>query len=151
MAYDFIVIIFMCPGSISASSWNVDLVVDILNSKFPSLAWTRVVEELDHKELYIPDKQGFSLMMRCLTRGLGNQPFPLSTVISRVWDNTSGQISFLNHAVTTTPDVFSFENSKRKLAISEPLQVILDQMRYQIVHSSVDSIVFTSQVLVIFS
>lgn len=112
-------------GGGNVSTWNADLVVDVLRVKCPNLVWTQVVERLDHDGFHIPDHQGFILMMRCLIRGLGTEPFPLQSVLSKIWSNALGQISFLNHAVTMSPDVFSFDNSRRKLAVVEGLQVQL--------------------------
>lgn len=40
--------------------------------------------------------------------------FPLDAVIGRVWKNTAGQVSFLRHAVSAPPEVFSFAHSSRK-------------------------------------
>lgn len=107
------------------STWNADLVVDVLKARCPNLVWTQVAEGLDHDGFHLPDRQGFILMMRCLNRGFGNEPFPLQTVLSKVWGNAQGQVSFLSHAVTMPPDVFSFDMSRRKLPAVEGLQVYL--------------------------
>lgn len=41
-------------------------------------------------------------------------PFPLEAVCGYPWRNGEGQLSFLIHAVSASPEVFSFAHSQRK-------------------------------------
>jgi len=41
-------------------------------------------------------------------------PFPLEAVCGKVWRHGEGQLSFLKHAVTAPPEIFTFVHSSRK-------------------------------------
>lgn len=40
--------------------------------------------------------------------------FPIQAICGAVWKNGEGQLSFLRHAVSAPPDVFTFSHSPRK-------------------------------------
>lgn len=42
-------------------------------------------------------------------------PFPLHAICGSVWKNSEGQLSFLKHAVSAPPEVFTFAHSLRQL------------------------------------
>lgn len=44
-------------------------------------------------------------------------PFPLEAVCGHVWQNGEGQLSFLKHAVSAPPELFTFAHSLRKQVI----------------------------------
>lgn len=46
--------------------------------------------------------------------GVEQDPFPLEAVCGHPWQNGEGQLSFLIHAVSAPPEVFTFAHSLRK-------------------------------------
>lgn len=51
-------------------------------------------------------------------------PFPLHAVCGSVWKNAEGQLSFLKHAVSVPPEVFTFAHSMRQLVFSFSIRCI---------------------------
>lgn len=45
------------------TSWNIDVLVDLINEIAPGTNWTHVIENLDHEGFIIPDKAAFRLLM----------------------------------------------------------------------------------------
>ena len=45
----------------------------------------------------------------------------LQAIVGKLWSNGQGQLSFLRHAVTAPPDVFTFEHAPQKVAPLEGL------------------------------
>lgn len=114
----------MFHGAVTGT-WNVELFVDILKTSYPTLSWISVVQALDYPEFFIPDVNGFELLVRGIKRGLDivGGHFPLDLVLGDIWRNPAGQISFLMHAVAASPDVFTFEKSRRKMSLVDGIQV----------------------------
>ncbi|KAG0490342.1 hypothetical protein HPP92_007205 [Vanilla planifolia] len=101
--------------SSSMGSWNVDVLVDSIGQLAPTINWTNVMLNLDHEGFNIPDVKSFSQLMSVYRKAC-QDPFPLLTVCGSVWRNTEGQLSFLRHAVSAHPDVFTFAHSSRQLS-----------------------------------
>ena len=51
---------------------------------------------------------------------LVQDPFPLEAVCGHPWENGEGQLSFLVHAVSAPPEVFTFAHSLRKQVLTLP-------------------------------
>lgn len=51
---------------------------------------------------------------------LVQDPFPLEAVCGHPWKNGEGQLSFLVHAVSAPPEVFTFAHSLRKQVLMIP-------------------------------
>ncbi|ONL92550.1 transcription regulator [Zea mays] len=100
------------------TKWNADVLVDSINELAPSTNWVRVMEYLDHEGFNIPDETGFYLLMSIYTRAC-KDPFPLHAVCGSLWKNREGQISFLKHAVSASPDKFTFAHSSRHLEFQD--------------------------------
>lgn len=118
------------------------LLILLIEYQAPTINWVKVMENLDHEGFNIPDEASFSLLMSIYRKACqvcsfmkysifekiapseiflkdGNDslqdPFPLHAVCGSVWRNAEGQLSFLRHAVSTRPDVFTFAHSSRHL------------------------------------
>ena len=98
-------------------TWNVDLFVDTINELY-KLDWTLVIEELDHPTFQLYDQRGFNLLISAYKRATKNAPFPLNKLF-RIWKNSSGLLSLLKLAVTSTPDFFSFCNPPPSTTLEE--------------------------------
>ncbi|KAG7644767.1 CCR4-Not complex Not1 subunit [Arabidopsis thaliana x Arabidopsis arenosa] len=104
-------------------SWNVDILVDTIKQLAPGISWRKVIENLDHDGFDIPNMESFSFFMR-IYKAACKEPFPLDAVCGSVWKNMDGQLSFLKHAISAPPEVFTFMHSPRKL-------VYIDNMHSQ--------------------
>ncbi|KAL8091899.1 uncharacterized protein LOC141692281 isoform X1 [Apium graveolens] len=96
-------------------SWNIDVLLESIKQVAPGINWIKVFENLDHEGFYIPNEASFALFMS-IYRYACQEQFPLHAVCGSVWKNTEGQLSFLKHAVSVPPEVFSFAHSGRQLA-----------------------------------
>ncbi|KAH9287615.1 hypothetical protein KI387_031732 [Taxus chinensis] len=95
------------------SSWNIDVLLDSIKELAPEIKWVSVMEALDHEGFYLPDQQSFSMLMSTYAKTC-QDPFPVQTVCGRVWKNDDGQLSFLRFAVSASPEIFTFANSRRR-------------------------------------
>lgn len=93
--------------------FNVEAAVDALKEASPSLDWRVVAEHLDCDKFLLRSAQGFLHLVDGIKRGLGSEDFPLSAVLSVLWANPAGQLSFLAHAVTSPPEVLTFDKHGR--------------------------------------
>ncbi|XP_050387579.1 uncharacterized protein LOC126803899 isoform X2 [Argentina anserina] len=100
------------------NTWNIDVLVDTINQLAPNTNWISVIENLDHEGFYIPNQEAFSFFMS-LYQHVCQEPFPLHAICGSVWKNTEGQLSFLKHAVSSPPEVFTFAHSVRQLPYAD--------------------------------
>lgn len=98
----------------------VQVVIDAIKAAAPGLNWGRVAEALDHPGFNVPDQQGFVLLVSAYKHAAGEQ-LPVKVMVGHVWTNHGGQLSFLRHAVSAPPEVYSFQSSERKIAPVEGL------------------------------
>jgi len=110
------------PGADGSAQtgWNWKVVLDVIKRQAQNLQWERIAELLDHPGFSVPDQQGFVLLVSAYKYGAGEQ-LPVKSVVGRVWGCHGGQLSFLRHAVSAGPELFSFQGSERKLAPVEGL------------------------------
>ncbi|KAM1140419.1 hypothetical protein ACFX19_041194 [Malus domestica] len=97
------------------NTWNIDVLVDTIKQLAPGTNWIQVIENLDHEGFFIPNQEAFSFFMS-VYQHVCQEPFPLHVICGSVWKNTEGQLSFLKHAVSAPPEVFTFAHSVRQLA-----------------------------------
>ncbi|KAM2315114.1 hypothetical protein ACFX1S_028052 [Malus domestica] len=97
------------------NTWNIDVLVDTIMQLAPGTNWIQVIENLDHEGFYIPNQEAFSFFMS-VYQHVCQDPFPLHVICGSVWKNTEGQLSFLKHAISAPPEVFTFAHSVRQLA-----------------------------------
>ncbi|XP_074382310.1 uncharacterized protein LOC141724188 isoform X2 [Apium graveolens] len=102
-------------------SWSVDVLIESITQLAPAINWIDVFKNLDHEGFYIPNEASFTLLMS-IYRHACQEPFPLHAVCGSVWKNVEGQISFLKHAVSVPPEVFSFANAERQLAFTDTVK-----------------------------
>ncbi|XP_017218466.1 uncharacterized protein LOC108195949 isoform X2 [Daucus carota subsp. sativus] len=102
-------------------SWSVDVLIESITQLAPGINWINVFENLDYEGFYIPNEASFTLLMSIYRRTC-QEPFPLHAVCGSVWKNAEGQISFIKHAVSVSPEVFSFANSARQLAYTDAVE-----------------------------
>ncbi|XVF79827.1 hypothetical protein PTKIN_Ptkin15bG0021000 [Pterospermum kingtungense] len=103
------------------NSWNTDVLIKTIKQLAPGTNWIRVIENLDHEGFYIPNEAAFSFFMSVYRHACQEQ-FPLHAICGSVWKNIEGQLSFLKHAVSASPEVFTFAHSTRLLAFMDPVQ-----------------------------
>ncbi|VVA89571.1 unnamed protein product [Arabis nemorensis] len=101
-------------------AWNVDILVETIKQLAPGTSWRKVIENLDHDGFDIPNMESFLFFMR-LYKTACKEPFPLGAICGSVWKNTEGQLSFLKHAISAPPEVFTFMHSPRKLVYVDNL------------------------------
>ncbi|KAH8935189.1 hypothetical protein BDL97_17G016600 [Sphagnum fallax] len=104
-----------------STTWNVDVLVDAISELAPGISWRSVMENLDHDGFSLPDQKGFLLLLTVYNKAC-QDPFPLEAVCGKVWRNGEGQLSFLKHAVSAPPEIFTFSHSSRKQAPLENIQ-----------------------------
>ncbi|XP_057952190.1 uncharacterized protein LOC131146551 isoform X3 [Malania oleifera] len=102
------------------SSWNIDVLVDTIKQLAPRTNWVLVMENLDHEGFYFPNEEAFSFFMSIYSHAC-QDPFPLHTICGSVWKNIDGQLSFLRHAVSAPPEIFTFSHSVRQLGYVDAL------------------------------
>jgi CCR4-NOT transcription complex subunit 1 len=102
----------------SATGWNVNVVMDAIKAAAPNISWPRVAEALDYDGFSVPDAAGFAILMGAWRRAT-SEPFPLTAIAGRLWNNTGGQLSLLQQAVAAPPDLLSWERSPKKI---QPLE-----------------------------
>ncbi|XP_052210992.1 uncharacterized protein LOC127813907 isoform X2 [Diospyros lotus] len=100
------------------SSWNIDVLIDSIEQLAPGTNWTCVIENLDHEGFNLPNEAAFLFLMSVF-RHACQDPFPLHAICGSVWKNSEGQLSFLKHAVSVPPEVFTFAHSGRQLAYAD--------------------------------
>ncbi|CAK9867154.1 unnamed protein product [Sphagnum jensenii] len=104
-----------------STTWNVDVLVEAISELAPGISWRSVMENLDHDGFSLPDQKGFLLLLTVYNKAC-QDPFPLEAVCGKVWRNGEGQLSFLKHAVSAPPEIFTFSHSSRKQAPLENIQ-----------------------------
>lgn len=108
----------LCSGEPIPSklaSWHVEILLGAINQVNPSLDWRLIISSLDYEGFYLPDEHAFTIFMTMYKLGC-EDPFPLDAICGHVWKNSEGQLSFLRHAITAAPEVFTFIHSARKLS-----------------------------------
>ncbi|KAG0608479.1 hypothetical protein M758_8G108900 [Ceratodon purpureus] len=113
----------LCNGEQVSSdwltTWDVDVLLDSIKQLAPDLSWRLVMEKLDYEGFLLPDQKSFSLLLRMYGK-VCQDPFPLEAVCGHPWKNGEGQLSFLVHAVSAPPEVFTFAHSLRKQIHRQP-------------------------------
>ncbi|KAL0429074.1 UNVERIFIED_CONTAM: CCR4-NOT transcription complex subunit, partial [Sesamum radiatum] len=99
-------------------SWDGEVLVDSIKQLSPGINWINVMEKLDHEGFYIPNEAAFSFFMFVYKHAC-QDPFPLHAICGSVWNNIEGQLSFLKHAVSVSPEVFTFAHSERQLSFDD--------------------------------
>ena len=93
--------------------------MDALQSAFPLLRWDEIASALDHDGFTVPDEAATALLLGAWQRATG-AAFPAAALVGHRWTNTSGQLSFLRHAVGAPPHLVSWEGT-RQLVRSPPV------------------------------
>ncbi|CAI5975139.1 unnamed protein product [Closterium sp. NIES-65] len=93
--------------------WNVDVLVEAIVQLAPRLSWSSVINHLDYPGFFVKDQKGFSALVLMHSKAT-KELFPLPSVCSKLWANAEGQLSFLRHAVSAPPEVFTFAHSPRQ-------------------------------------
>ncbi|CAI5954737.1 unnamed protein product, partial [Closterium sp. NIES-65] len=94
--------------------WNVDVLVEAIVQLAPRLSWSSVINHLDYPGFFVKDQKGFSALVLMHSKAT-KELFPLPSVCSKLWANAEGQLSFLRHAVSAPPEVFTFAHSPRQI------------------------------------
>ncbi|GJP79518.1 hypothetical protein CLOP_g9744 [Closterium sp. NIES-67] len=100
-------------GSGPLTFWNVDVLVEAILQLAPRLSWSSVINHLDYPGFLVKDHKGFSSLVLMHAKAT-KELFPLAPVCGKLWANTEGQLSFLRHAVSAPPEVFTFAHSARQ-------------------------------------
>lgn len=63
------------PDTGGPSTWNVDVLVQVIKDLAPHLQWREVVKEMDHPSMVILSKAGLRLLVQALLRAAGHVPY----------------------------------------------------------------------------
>lgn len=97
------------------STWSYEVAVDAIREVVPQINWVEAMRRLDQPDFMLPDQQSFLFLLQLFHKAT-QEPFPIEAICGDVWKNEQGQLSFLRHAVSAPPEVFSWTNSKHKQA-----------------------------------
>lgn len=104
----------------SPTTWNVEATVEAIKELAPAVSWVEAMKCLDHEGFLLPDPKSFIVLINMFSLAT-QDPFPIEAICSGVWANAQGQLSFIQHAVSAPPEMFSWASSARKLAPVEGL------------------------------
>lgn len=107
-------------------AWQWVDFVDCILEMYPYLNWTLIVQSLDYPEFFIHDIKGVEVIVRVFYFATKNMmDFPIF-LFWKVWDNVTGQLSFLKHAMMASPELMVFpgaiKESTRHLLTPEDLE-----------------------------
>jgi len=106
----------------ASQHWDLEVVVKVLKSSYPSLRWQSVPDHYDRPTFSLPSHSAFQTLIKAYKQG-SKEAFPLQAVVGRVWQNQQGQVEFLKHAIESPPEVFTFEHAIRQQPPLEGLVV----------------------------
>ena len=88
------------------ASWNLVNVAQVISEDYSGLNWDEVAVKCDVAEFRIRDVAHFNAFLALYKAG-ARRMFPIGA-IAKPWENRSGQLSFLEVAFTSQPNVFDF-------------------------------------------
>ena len=88
------------------TEWNLNIVSEIISEDFSELNWVKVAQNFDFAGFHVQDSSHLSALLLLYKAG-SNSSFPASIVVS-IWQNESGQLSFLENLLSVPPNIFSF-------------------------------------------
>ncbi|KAJ5075043.1 ccr4-not transcription complex [Anaeramoeba ignava] len=114
-------------SNIPKRQWDVPVIIQSIQEKFPELKWQDVINQLDNPDFYILDFKSFEFIINFFKKA-SQQPFPLKFVLSK-WKNPSSQISFLFFAARSPPDLLDFSTTPQlhtfKESFSRPKKSVI--------------------------
>eukprot|EP00217_Crustomastix_stigmatica_P006653 CAMPEP_0183795892 /NCGR_PEP_ID=MMETSP0803_2-20130417/5376_1 /TAXON_ID=195967 /ORGANISM="Crustomastix stigmata, Strain CCMP3273" /LENGTH=2386 /DNA_ID=CAMNT_0026040399 /DNA_START=42 /DNA_END=7202 /DNA_ORIENTATION=- len=97
----------------SVKSWNIEVIVEVLQTGVTDICWTRVINCLDSAEFHIPASGALSFLIQ-VYRHATQEAFPIDAVCERLWSNIGGQLSFIKFAIVAPRELFSFKGSRHQ-------------------------------------
>ena len=97
-----------------ADGWDLNVVAEVLREDYSSLDYDLVAKYCDFQEFLLTDTFHLGAFLS-LYQCLANQSFPLKVICSK-WENKSGQLSFLEQALSVKPSVFTFSLGSEEAA-----------------------------------
>ena len=97
----------------NSQSWNVEVAVKVLKASYPNLRWPSIADKLDRASFSLPSQSAFQTLITAY-KSASQEAFPLQAIVGRMWQNQQGQLEFLNHAIQSPPDIFTFEHAIRQ-------------------------------------
>mmetsp|Transcript_25535 Transcript_25535/g.46458 ORF Transcript_25535/g.46458 Transcript_25535/m.46458 type:complete len:1018 (-) Transcript_25535:715-3768(-) len=95
-----------------ASNWNIISVINCINESYEGLNWVDVANCLDFDDFVVQDLQCFIAITEIFKLATKKQ-FPVHVVLKKVWKNVKGQLSMLRFAALSSPEQFSFDETRR--------------------------------------
>lgn len=102
--------------SSQATTWNVEVFVQVVQEMSPNLNWKEVVYNLDHSGFMVKDRMGLILLTKALKMGLGHEMFPVD-LLFRLWQNTEGQFLYLQQILKHSDVMCLADYSTRNINI----------------------------------
>lgn len=92
------------PEQPSATTWDVNVLIDVIRELQPDIDWIRVMKGLDHEGFHVPDEETFDYLLSFFSKAC-QEPFPMDRVCGRIWRNYDGQFTLLKYALATPSEV----------------------------------------------
>lgn len=97
----------------TSQSWNVEVAIKVLKSSYPNLRWPSIPDHYDRPSFTVPSQTAFEILIKAY-KAASKEAFPLQAVVGRMWQNQQGQLEFLQHAIQSPPELFTFEHAIRQ-------------------------------------
>jgi CCR4-NOT transcription complex subunit 1 len=90
------IMILVIPKSYApeASTWNLEIVADVLNQECRGLNWTLVAKSLDTPRLSIRTEGDYQILSRLFVR-ISGTPIPAAGLLASLWNNRPAQFAML--------------------------------------------------------
>lgn len=92
------------------SAWDLELFVEALHTRAPSLNWDNVCALLDYPGFQLHDNHGFKVICNAYSIATGGKMFPVHTLVTQ-WSNQAGQLSIIECAISAPASAVDFEGS----------------------------------------
>ncbi|KAF1329901.1 Ccr4-not transcription complex subunit 1, partial [Globisporangium splendens] len=98
----------------SETSWNLDVIAEVLQKDYSSIKWTKVAEKLDREDLDIQNPTQLRILITAFQK-FSQTKFRIASLL-RTWTHSRAQLSFFKAAIESPPEVISFAESPNKVA-----------------------------------
>uniref|UniRef100_K3W9T3 CCR4-Not complex component Not1 C-terminal domain-containing protein n=1 Tax=Globisporangium ultimum (strain ATCC 200006 / CBS 805.95 / DAOM BR144) TaxID=431595 RepID=K3W9T3_GLOUD len=96
------------------TSWNLDVIAEVLQKDYSSIKWTKVAEKLDREDLDIQNPTQLRILITAFQK-FSQTKFRIASLL-RTWTHSRAQLSFFKAAIESPPEVISFAESPNKVA-----------------------------------
>ena len=96
------------------SQWNLEVVSQVIAKDYAQLDWALVARNFDFPDFHLRDSAHLKAFLHLYQSGAGIS-LPLK-YMSTEWENKSGQLSFFETALTSSPTVYKFSLNEEETA-----------------------------------